>query len=183
VPPARVSMIVAKVNSSNDPLNAISDGEAAMKTLIDAAKTIGGEGTEIQSSFYTVTPSLAATGKVYQVANAFKVTISDPSKVSELIRTFYRQGASSVTNVSFAPLDQEKTGQQARVDGVKKAKEEALLLAKASGKRLGKLVTIMDDAGLAQSIVSTENGSQETTSGVPKTIDITKKVSVTYEIW
>lgn len=175
----KVSMIVARVNSSQSSSGAINEGEAGTQILINAAKSVGGDSIKINKAFYQVEPLSLSGGTSYQVANAFSLEFNDVSKTNEMIKTLYNDGASSVTNVTFGSTREDEISQEAREMAVKNAKAEAKRVAKAAGKRVGKLVAITDDAQQASSVVASENSDSAGFSNV----SITKTVSVVYEIW
>lgn len=113
------------------------------------------------------------------------------SSLTDLIKMFYAEGATTVSNVNFIPEKQDEVTQEAREAAIKKAKEEAKNIAKASGKRLGRIVSIGDDLIDASSTVSTDTPTSEGgetaqvnyINGVPSELDIAKSMTVTYEIW
>ena len=189
--PAKVEMLVTQVDSNPDPVVAVSNSEKSIDTLITRARNITDDDVEIQKSFYQMTPSVVSGDVIYQVVNVFKVTANDPAKASDLIKMFYSEGATTVSNVNFIPENQDEVTQEARKAAIKEAKEEAKNIARASGKRLGRIVSIEDELIDANSTVSTEDSMDEGsetsqviyTNGVPSEIDIAKSMSVTYQIW
>lgn len=189
--PAKVEMLVTQVDSNPDPMVAVSSSEQSIENLIAKAKNLTGDNLEIQKSFYQMTPSVITGDVLYQVVNVFKVTANDPAKASDLIKMFYAEGATTVSNVNFIPEKQDEVTQEAREAAIKKAKEEAKNIAKASGKRLGRIVSIGDDLIDASSTVSTDTPTSEGgetaqvnyINGVPSELDIAKSMTVTYEIW
>lgn len=177
VKPEQVSFIVARASRGTDATSAINEGDAGIKVLIDTATSVGGEGTEIQRSFYQLVP----TGTAFQVVNAFSVKTKAVDKINELVKSLYRDGATTVSNISFTSLNQKETEQKTRELAVKDARDQAKKIAKAAGKRLGRLLSISDDnAAAASTIGSSSDTASQTTLG---SIDITKRVSVVYEIW
>ena len=188
--PSKVEMLVTQVDSNPDPIVAVSNSENSIDKLTTKAKNLTGDKIEIQRSFYQMTPSVVSGDVIYQVVNVFKIT-ADPDKASELIKMFYSEGATTVSNVNFIPENQDEVTQEARKAAVKDAKIEARNIARASGKRLGRVVSISDDLIDANSTVSTEDAMVEGgetaqinyTNGVPSEIDIAKSMSVTYQIW
>lgn len=184
--PQSVSLVVTRTNVATDPAIAIDAGEAGLNTLINEAKEIVGTDAEIQKSFYTTSISSAQQNtsgqativKIYQISNGFKITFKDVSKTNELIKTLYSKGASSISSVSFLPADKDKTEQDARKLAFANAKIEADKIAKAMGKRVGRVLSFADDQAEASSTVSSSGGTFGTES-----IDIAKTVSVSYEIW
>ncbi len=180
--PQSVSLIVTRTNAALDPTLAIDAGESGLIALINEAKAIVGADAVIEKSFYTtsVTSAQQASGvvKVFQIANGFKVTFNDVSKTNVLIKTLYAKGATSISNVSFMPAEVDQIERDARKLAITNAKEEAVKIAKSMGKIVGRVVSFADDQVEASSTISSSEGSFGTES-----IDITKAVSVIYEIW
>ena len=184
--PQSVSMIVTRTNIAADPSQAIDAGESGLTALINDAKKIVGADADIQKSFYSTSLVSAQQNvngqetvvKGFQIANGFKISFLDVSRTNELIKTLYAKGASSVSSVSFVPADKDQIEQDARKLAIENAKEEAKKIAKTMGKRVGRLVSYTDDQTDASSTISSSQGSFGTES-----IDITKAVSVIYEIW
>ncbi|MBT4124534.1 MAG: SIMPL domain-containing protein [Candidatus Pacebacteria bacterium] len=188
--PAKVEMLVTKVDSNPDPVLAIMAAEESITAITAKAKELAGEDVEIQKSFYQVTPSVVTGDILYQVVNVFKITSQDSSKATDLIKGFYASGVTTISGVNFIPEDREKVTQEARKAAIKDAKQQAKNIARASGKRVGRIISIGDDFSKGNSTVSTD-GSSNTDSeatlnyvgGVPTEIDISKSMTVTYEIW
>jgi len=154
------------------------------------AKELAGNDVEIQKSFYQVTPSVVTGDVLYQVINVFKITAQDPSKATDLIKGFYASGATTVSGVNFIPENREEITQDARKAAVKDAKKQARDIAKASGKRVGRIISVGDDLSKGNSTVSTNGLAQAEaeaqasyTGGSPVEIDVSKSMTVTYEIW
>lgn len=190
--PAQVEMLVTKVDSNPDPVLAIMAGEESIINIIAKAKELAGDDVEIQKSFYQVTPSVVGGDVLYQVVNVFKITAQDPTKVTGLIKGFYASGVTTVSGVNFIPEDRDEVTQDARKAALKDAKQQARDIARASGKRLGRIISVGDDLSRGNSTVSTDSSAsmdQDTStqlnyaSGVPAEIDISKSMTVTYEIW
>ena len=188
--PAKVEMLVTQVDSNPDPVVAVSNSENSIDKLTTKARNLTADKIEIQRSFYQMTPSVVSGDVIYQVVNVFKIT-ADPDKASDLIKLFYSEGATTVSNVNFIPENQDEVTQEARKAAIKEARDEARNIARASGKRLGRIISIEDDLIDANSTVSTEDSVTEGgetaqvnyTNGVPSEIDIAKSMSVTYQIW
>jgi uncharacterized protein YggE len=169
VPPTEVSLIATKVNVGTEVTAAIDEGDKQIKVLEDIArKTSGDVSMEIQKSFYRVTPQQGQ----YIVANAFSVKTSQVSRINDVIKALYQAGATTVSDVSFSVSDKENINQQARVKAVEDASAQAKRIAKAAGKTLGRVISIQDDNTTPNSSVTTGTN-----------LDITKQVSVVYEIW
>lgn len=187
VVPAKVEMTVSRVDSSVDPVVAVNQGETNTKLLIDKSKGML-TNPDIQRAFYQVTPTVVGGDKLYQVVNVFKLTSNEPAKTSELIKTLYTNGAITINNISFLPDQQEDVTQEARKAALKDARDQAKKIARAAGKRVGRIVTITDDLSEVSGTVSSQEQSGNVTStdfstAAPEEIEVSKVVSVTYEIW
>jgi len=187
VVPAKVEMTVSRVDSSVDPVVAVNQGENNTKLLIDKSKSMLGN-LDIQRAFYQITPTIVGGDKLYQVVNVFKLTSYEPIKTSELIKTLYTNGAITISNISFLPDQQEDVTQEARRIALEDAREQAKKIAKAAGKRVGRIVTITDDLSEVSGTVSSQEKGGDTVSvdfsaAAPEKIEVAKVVSVTYEIW
>lgn len=180
VAPEKVSFIVSRVNSGSDVVRTLDEGEAGIKSLINTTRSIVGADVEIKKTFYRLIPP-SGTQTLYQVINAFSVTARQVNKINELVKSLYLEGATTVSNVSFESSNKSVTEQQARELAVKDAKAQAQRIAKAAGKRLGKLISITDDNTSATSTIGTDNQSGASLS--LDEIEIVKQVSVVYEIW
>lgn len=187
VAPAKVEMVVTRVDSSVDPVVAVNQGENNTKALIDESKVILNN-PDVQRAFYQITPTVVGGDKLYQVVNVFKLTSSEPAKTSELIKSLYTKGATTIANVSFLPDQQQDVTQEARRSALKDARDQGRRIAQAAGKRLGRIITITDDLNqVAGTISSKEQGgtaiATDFLAAAPEKIEVSKVVSVTYEIW
>ena len=180
--PLDVSFIVTKISRSTDPVAAINEGDIGMKILTDTATSVVGTDAEIKRSFYQVVPVAAGASSAYQVANAFSVKTTQVDKTSELVRSLYRDGATSISNLSFSPENRESVEAKARTEAVKNAYKQAQAIAKSVGKRVGKVISITDDNTPAGSTVG--KNQQDSSSQSPfGEIEINKNVSVMYQLW
>lgn len=188
IAPAKVEMTVSRVDSSVDPVVAVNQGETSVQLLIDESKKMLVD-PDVQRAFYQITPTIIGGDKLYQVVNVFKLTSYEPAKTSELIKTLYTKGAITIANVSFLPAEQEDVTQEARRLALKDAKEQAKKIAQAAGKRVGRIVTITDDLSeVSGTVASQQMGSSDAPmldflAQAPEKIEVSKVVSVTYEIW
>jgi uncharacterized protein YggE len=186
IKPAKVSMIVTRTNTSPLAANAIQNGEEGLNTLIKEAKAIVGEAAEIQKSFYTISQnsgqqvvgSQLVTVSNFQVSNGFKITFNQVDKVTELVKALYASGATSISNITFLPENEDQIEKEVRKLALKNAREEGKKIAASMGRILGRIRTVADDQAEVSSTISSNEGSVG--SGE---MDISKSVSVVYELW
>jgi uncharacterized protein YggE len=177
--PNQVSMLVTRVNSGSDAVSAINEGEAGLQVLVDSAKAVGGDEVQINKAFYQVQPSISSSGRGYQVANVFSLEFNDVAKTSEMIKTLYSNGATTVGNVSFSSTKKDQTSLEARKLAVADAKNQAKQLAKSAGKRLGRIIQISDDnLDVSGAVSDTTNQESDFSS-----VTVTKRVTVVYSLW
>ncbi|MBU0578549.1 SIMPL domain-containing protein [Patescibacteria group bacterium] len=179
--PDEISMVVTKVTTGVNSTQVITQGDSEVQSLINTVKTIAPD-VEINKSFYQITPTIGMSGqKIYQAANAFGIKFSDVTQASIMVQALYANEATSVSNVTFTSSTKEVVEQEARVKAVADAKTKAKEIAKASGKRLGRMVAISDDYKSAASAVSS---SDSTATGSDfSNVSISKSVSIMYEVW
>ncbi|MDD3998971.1 MAG: SIMPL domain-containing protein [Candidatus Shapirobacteria bacterium] len=182
----KVSMIVTKTNTSPLAANAIQTGEEGLNALIKEAKTIVGEEAEIQKSFYTISQNSGqqvvgtqlVTVSNFQVSNGFKITFNQIDKVNDLVKTLYTSGATSISNITFLPENEDEIEKEVRKLALKNARQEGRKIAASMGRILGRIKTVADDQA---EISSTISSSQDSVGSGE--MDISKSVSVVYELW
>jgi uncharacterized protein YggE len=182
----KVSMIVTKTNTSPLAANAIQTGEEGLNALIKEAKTIVGEEAEIQKSFYTISQNSGqqvvgtqlVTVSNFQVSNGFKITFNQIDKVNDLVKTLYTSGATSISNITFLPENEDEIEKEVRKLALKNARQEGRKIAASMGRILGRIKTVADDQAEVSSTISS---SQESVGSGE--MDISKSVSVVYELW
>lgn len=118
-------------------------------------------------------------GLDYQVTNVLAITIYQPDKTKELVTALYQVGATSVGNVSFGSSQEEELALLAKKNAIQDSKQKAKQLAKASGKRLGRIITVSDDNLEIDTNVTEDEISSDSFSRV----SLNKYVGVTYSIW
>jgi uncharacterized protein YggE len=182
----KVSMIVTRTNTSPLAANAIQTGEEGLNALIKEAKTIVGEEAEIQKSFYTISQNSGqqvvgtqlVTVSNFQVSNGFKITFNQIDKVNDLVKTLYTSGATSISNITFLPENEDEIEKEVRKLALKNARQEGRKIAASMGRILGRIKTVADDQAEVSSTISS---SQESVGSGE--MDISKSVSVVYELW
>lgn len=86
----------------------------------------------------------------YRVSNTVEVTVRDVSKVSAVLTAATSAGANNVWGISFDVSDREPLHAKAREQAISKAKASAQQLAQLTGVKLGRIITIDDQADVGQ---------------------------------
>ncbi len=135
-----------------------SDNATKMNKALEFIKKQGIVAKDIKTEQYSISPRYQTTacdygsGKVcppaeitgYTVQQGASVKIRDFKLISDLLSGVIKNGANSVSQISFTldnPTDVENT---ARAEAFKKAKEKAEALAKAGNFTLGRLLDISE---------------------------------------
>ena len=179
VVPTEVNLIATRLDAGTDPVAAIAQNETAVDKLISIAKNYKGDNGQITKSFYQVTPQ---NGQ-YVVVNGINIKSTNVKSVNDLIKDLYKNGAATISNVSFSPGDKGTAEQQARKTAIVNARQNALKMASAAGKRLGKLLSVIDDTSNSSTGTVSEISSTATTAQGISSIKVSKQVQMVYEIW
>ena len=125
----------------------------------------------------------------YQVSQTIQVTMRDLSAVGELLGGLGKLEVQNVNGPAFALDDATAGYDAARSDAINKAKEQAKLLTKQLGVRLGKIVNFSESSGgypYPIYALGMGGGVSESKSVVPDVPTgentYTASVSITYEI-
>ena len=169
--PDSVSFVVTNVNLATDVSRGVAVGEVNINKLIEITKEIGGSDIEIKKTFYQVAEATSG----FSVANAFSVKTKKIENVDSIIDKLYSNGATTVSNVTFKSEDIQNVETQLRKKVFQDAKDKASRIAKSSGKRLGKIISITDDG------TSNTSSIKDMQSG-DGLISISKSVSVVYQL-
>ena len=169
--PDSVSFVVTSINLATEVSRGVAVGEANINKLIEITKEIGGSDIEIKKTFYQVAESTSG----FSIANAFSVKTKKIENVDSIIDKLYSNGATTVSNVTFKSDDIQNVETQLRKKVFQDAKDKASRIAKSSGKRLGKIISITDDG------TSNTSSIKDMQSG-DGLISISKSVSVVYQL-
>lgn len=175
VAPAKVSLVFTRIDSSVDAASAIDTNKMATDKLVAFAKNFGGQGTDVKRSNYQVTPQ----NNQYVVVTGVTVKTASYKTINDMVKELYRSGATTVSNLTYESADRVFSEQLARKEAVKNARIQAEKLAAAGGKRLGRLVSLLDDDTVSSEGTVADVSDQDT---VDKMM-VSKKVQMVYEIW
>jgi uncharacterized protein len=129
-----------------------SDASGAMTTVINAMKDLDIASADLKtSSFstsevydYDVSPA-AVTG--YRSSQTLTVKIRNTEMIEEVIDAGPVNGATSVSSLRYEVDDETEVQQDARVEAMADAKEQAKQIAEAMGARLGRVVSYSESSG------------------------------------
>lgn len=82
----------------------------------------------------------------YDLLQTFSITLEDISKYDNLMYSLLNMGVNRVENINFYSTQMRKYRDDARLNAIEAAKEKAVLLTKAAGIKLGKVVSISENS-------------------------------------
>jgi len=186
VAPQMVKFSVAVLNISSTSTQALADNNRMVRDVVSILKTSGIAEADIQLSYVRLVPPQASLGQTsWQAVNSADVTLRDITKFDNLVIQLYANGAQSISNIMFTTENSLALEKQAVALAIKESQIRAKELAKASGKRLGRMVSIATaEAGEAGALSgqakSSDLGGVITSS--PSQIEIIRQASIVWEL-
>jgi hypothetical protein len=171
---------------------ALQENNARVAAIIAALKRLGAADREIRTSQMSIYPQQDhQAGRLpritgYQVSNSVTVTRDDPSTVGKLLQAAVDAGANSVSGVSFVVSDPARGRDAALQAAFADARAKAEVLARASGRALGRTIAIAEGGGVRPPVPMPYAMRMEAqASEVPimtGTEEVTFTVSVVFEL-
>jgi len=135
---------------------ALSANATSMNKLFAALKELGIPATDIQTSGLSVNPQYAykeneaprVTG--YEATNTLSVRLTKLDTVGSVIDTLVKEGSNQISGPTFGIDKPDPLLDNARREAVGKARARAELLAGAAGMKLGRIVSITENAAVNQ---------------------------------
>lgn len=145
--------------------------------------------SQIQASYPQIAPAATTRGVVYQATNSLDVTFKKLSSLDAAVNEMYEMGGLSISNIIYTTQNPRTLEDEAINKAVTDAKMRAEKMSLASGKKLGKLVSIAGNQTQAVGTVTTEVKKQtndpaasQSAEITPGSIEITRTVTLVYEL-
>jgi len=182
------------IGTGSSPAEALKSEKNLRNTLIDALKNYGVAEGDIQVAYPRVVP--AASGG-YQAVNAMDVNLTSIDSLDQAVNALYGSGVYSVANIALSTRNPEDLEEQAIEKAIADAKEKAKKAAKASHKRLGRLVSLTPGStGQVDALTSQVGSGRKENVGAMEPleeqvavqdsglgqIEVVRRVSAVYEI-
>lgn len=175
-----------------------------MNKVVAYIESEGVEKKDIKTNQYTLNPKYSQQvcfagncpePKIigYTVEQSVTIKARNAELAGKLVAGVVQNGATSVTNVTFAADNQDESYKEARIKALEDAKMQAERLAQAGNFRLGKLVTFYDQgqggypepypmAGVAMDSSMAMEKAAVAPTLAPGSEESEVRVTVTYEI-
>jgi uncharacterized protein YggE len=162
----------------------IANGEQKFNGLLAA---VGSYKPDVDKTTYQVVQNTTnpSAAQAYQYVNAAKLTISDASKVSDLVKALYSGGATVVSQPVYIPANQNQVDSDVRALAVRNAQSQAQQIARASGAALGRADSIQDNGSTGKtgtSVTGTTASSGENLLNSTGQVEVQAVVTVVYEL-
>lgn len=184
VVPSMVRFTISFSNQGDSANIALADNERISKQLISLLKNAGVDESDIVVSYVRVLPP-SLTQPRYQAVNAIDVTLKELGSFDNLVTSLYANGAQSISNILFTTENSGELEKQAVADAITGAKARAGEIAKAAGKRVGRMVSIqttqIGEAGALVGEAPKATFGTITTSS-PSQIEIIRGATVIFEL-
>lgn len=179
-----------------------SQNTEKMNGVIEYLKSQDIDAKDIKTQQYNVVPKYDYTPCVegrscpppkingYTVQQTVLTKVRDMEKIGGILSGIVEKGANAVSDISFVVDDASKIRSNAREIAIEDAQKQAQSIAKASGFRVGKLISLYEDTGNPEAPMPYAN---DMTAGDMKQMSATPiiepgsseqkvHVSITYEI-
>ena len=162
---------------------AVAANGDAMRKILNALRQAGGR--ELQTQWVSVYPYTDETGQVngYAASNSVSAT-SDVGDAPALIDAAAEAGANQISGPGLSSSNAEALYRQALAKAVEDARLSAEALAKASGRSLGAITTIVEAGASAspEPMYRTAAAADSATPVVPGQQETSATVSVTFAL-
>ncbi|MBP9697736.1 MAG: SIMPL domain-containing protein [Candidatus Moranbacteria bacterium] len=171
-----------------------------MNTVTAFLKEQGIDKKDLKTSQYNLSPRYsyvqcfaagncpAPTITGYNLTQTLEVKVRENDKLGDLLSGVVASGANSVSEVRFVVDDDTAAKDAAREEAIADAKKKAKATAKAAGFRLGKLVTLYENAnpvmpyGMGGALDMAATKSEAVPVVEPGTQSTKVQVTLTYEV-
>jgi len=161
---------------------AVAANADAMRRVINALRQAGAREIATQwVSVYPVSNSQDGTVNAYNASNSV-TAVSDADEAAGLIDAATEAGANSVSGPGLSSSNAEELYRKALADAVEEARARAQVLAKASGRSLGRISAIVEGGGSMPIPYAERAAADAATPIVPGEQETSATVTVTFEL-
>ena len=186
--PDLASFTITFASSSPYATEALSSEKTLRQSIVTTLTSLYGvDPVDMQVSFPQLTPARGASGELtYQAVNSLDVKFRMITSIDEAVAVLYKIDNLNVSNLVFTTNNARDLEDQAMKAAVADGKVRADKLAEASGKRLGRMVSLSAGQTQAVGTVATEVSkfdAQNPMAGlIPGQIQLTRNVTLVYEV-
>ena len=169
---------------------AVAEVNQKMDALIETVKALGVPEEDIKTQTMSVyqqqDPSQPKVNGSWSVNNSVEITLRNIDKVNELTDLLNKSGANNVYGPNFRIDDTNSIEKTLYDAAVQDAKDKATLIAKASGRKLCKVVTVNDGGTVSNiypmySSLKAADGMGGGAVSEPGSATVSKTLTVSFE--
>lgn len=188
----QVAQFSAGVNAYGDDKQiAVNDVNKKVDAIIQAVKEFGVNAEDIktqslniyqnQEQYYDAEGRQKYRAGQWNVSNTIEVKLSDVDRASPLASVLTKSGATNVNGPNFSFDDTTSASNELFDQALKNAGEKAAIVAQSSGRKLGKIISVIEGYAPSQTFFRMEGGGGG--GGIePGSGTVNKIVTVTYEL-
>ena len=194
--PDTAIVTIAIVTQAKRAIEAQQDNANKSDAVVRALKSAAGPDAEVKTSGYSLQPmrvyreNQPPTITGYEARNSVTVTMSDLTKVGNVIDAASQAGANDVTGLSFTLRKDRPARDQALGEATREAVGKARMIAQSLGGRLVRIVEVQEEGTNRPRPVYEMDQVQSMRAGVGTvatpievgTLDITSRVQLIAEI-
>lgn len=187
--PEMVQFTVSLINTASSAASVVSDNVRLTKNVLLVLKVGGVEEKDLNVAYPRVIPPGSTYGQTqYQAVNTVDATLNNINNFDALAEQIYNQGGQTISNIVFTTKNAKDLEKQAVGKAIEDAKNRVQELAKTTGKRVGRMVSIAtSEVGTSgalsgQAPTSGTTASPTVTSTSPTQIEIFRQASIVFEL-
>lgn len=153
--PDLVSLTTGVVTEARDAQAAVAENSDRMRNVIDGLKALGIDEKDMRTTDFNIGPRYgrpkngAASIEGFQVRNRLLVLVRDQKKLGDVLARAVDLGANDFGGLSFIVSEADSLADEARTKAVQNARRKAALYAEAAGAKLGDVISITEQGGVA----------------------------------
>lgn len=158
-PPDMATIRTGVATTASNAKEALAANNKAMETLLAVLKSRNIDAKDIQTSGFSVYPEYRRangpsprggprTNEIigYRVSNNVSVKVRNLPRLGEILDGLVKAGSNQVSGVSFGLSDPKAITDEARKDAIDDARGRAELYARATGVKVGKVISISEQS-------------------------------------
>ena len=153
-PPDMATIQTGVVTGSKMAKDALAANNRAMGQVMKVLNGKGIESKDIQTSGFQVYPEYqrgprgSRTNEItsYRVTNQLRVRVRNLPRLGEILDALVQAGSNQVSGVSFGISEPRAITNKARIKAINDARGRAELYAQATGVKVGKIISISEQA-------------------------------------
>jgi uncharacterized protein YggE len=191
--PDTAILTLSVVTQARRALDAQQENANRSDAVVKALKTAAGSGAEVKTSGYSLQPQRiykegqppTITG--YEARNTVTVTLSDLTRVGQLIDAASQVGANDISGIAFTLREDRAARNEALRQATREAVDKAQVIANALGGRVVRIIEVQEEGTIRPVPVYETMDRYKTASAAATpievgTLDISSRVQVIAEV-